>query len=200
MTRPLPCLHCEALCMILVGFQFQSYFLPAKRISSAHSFNISLEHRTLFIMRGWMSYSLRTWCCEIADGLHDMASYVKEIIKSLRELKKSSSLAYEMLKLFSDGQESSAVSLISHCIVPLFRWANRQISVSMLMKWSFLGTGNVESQGTGSSRLQHSWRSAVHSLLQKSNNHRAFRWNYKGESLTCNVFLLESYSSRYLKQ
>ncbi|XP_039143761.1 putative E3 ubiquitin-protein ligase LIN-1 [Dioscorea cayenensis subsp. rotundata] len=42
------------------------------------------------------------------DGLHDMASYVKEIIKSLRELKKSSSLAYEMLKLFSDGQESSA--------------------------------------------------------------------------------------------
>lgn len=63
-----------------------------------------------------------------------MASYVKEIIKSLRELKKSSSLAYEMLKLFSDGQESSAVSLISHCIVPLFRWANRQISISMLMK------------------------------------------------------------------
>ncbi|KAJ0962586.1 hypothetical protein J5N97_027708 [Dioscorea zingiberensis] len=41
------------------------------------------------------------------EGLHDMTSYVKEILRTLRELKKFSSLAYEMLKLFSDGQESS---------------------------------------------------------------------------------------------
>ncbi|KAJ0989244.1 hypothetical protein J5N97_007600 [Dioscorea zingiberensis] len=42
------------------------------------------------------------------DGLHDLTSYVKHILKALRELKKSSSLAYEMLKLLSDGQDTSA--------------------------------------------------------------------------------------------
>ncbi|XP_039124165.1 putative E3 ubiquitin-protein ligase LIN-2 [Dioscorea cayenensis subsp. rotundata] len=42
------------------------------------------------------------------DGLHDLTSYIKYILKALRELKKSSALAYEMLKLLSDGQETSA--------------------------------------------------------------------------------------------
>ncbi|KAM0944405.1 putative transcription factor WD40-like family [Dioscorea sansibarensis] len=42
------------------------------------------------------------------DGVHDLTSYIKYILKALRELKKSSALASEMLKLLSDGQETSA--------------------------------------------------------------------------------------------
>ncbi|KAG2594683.1 hypothetical protein PVAP13_5KG011400 [Panicum virgatum] len=41
------------------------------------------------------------------EGMHDITSYIKDVLKTLRELKKSSGLAFEMLKLLSDGQESS---------------------------------------------------------------------------------------------
>lgn len=51
-------------------------------------------------------------CVKFSDGLHDLTSYIKYILKALRELKKSSALAYEMLKLLSDGQETSAVSFL----------------------------------------------------------------------------------------
>ncbi|XP_025819459.1 putative E3 ubiquitin-protein ligase LIN [Panicum hallii] len=41
------------------------------------------------------------------EGMHDITTYIKDVLKTLRELKKSSGLAFEMLKLLSDGQESS---------------------------------------------------------------------------------------------
>lgn len=41
------------------------------------------------------------------EGFHDLNHHIKDILKALRELKKSTVLAYEMLKLLSDGQESS---------------------------------------------------------------------------------------------
>ncbi|KAG0535792.1 hypothetical protein BDA96_03G008700 [Sorghum bicolor] len=47
------------------------------------------------------------------EGMHDITTYIKDVLKTLRELKKSSGLAFEMLKLLSDGQESS-VDMWSH--------------------------------------------------------------------------------------
>uniref|UniRef100_A0A0D9UYS1 RING-type E3 ubiquitin transferase n=1 Tax=Leersia perrieri TaxID=77586 RepID=A0A0D9UYS1_9ORYZ len=41
------------------------------------------------------------------EGMHEIMTYIKDVLKTLRELKKSSGLAFEMLKLLSDGQESS---------------------------------------------------------------------------------------------
>ncbi|KAJ1281869.1 hypothetical protein BS78_03G006500 [Paspalum vaginatum] len=41
------------------------------------------------------------------EGMHDITTYIKDVLRTLRELKKSSGLAFEMLKLLSDGQESS---------------------------------------------------------------------------------------------
>ncbi|KAK6944946.1 U-box domain [Dillenia turbinata] len=42
------------------------------------------------------------------EGLHDLTTYMKDILKGLRELKKSSTLAFDMLKVFSEGNDSSA--------------------------------------------------------------------------------------------
>ena len=52
-------------------------------------------------------------CVKFSDGVHDLTSFIKYILKALRELKKSSALASEMLKLLSDGQETSAVRFLS---------------------------------------------------------------------------------------
>ncbi|KAK9102738.1 hypothetical protein Sjap_019992 [Stephania japonica] len=41
------------------------------------------------------------------EGLSDLTPHMKDMLKSLRELKKSSSLAAEILKTFSDGQDTS---------------------------------------------------------------------------------------------
>ncbi|XWS72048.1 hypothetical protein CRYUN_Cryun02cG0007400 [Craigia yunnanensis] len=60
-----------------------------------------IEDRTL---------SLLALKCFIHDpeGLHDLTSYMKDILKGLRELRKSSPLAFEIMKVLSDGQDSSA--------------------------------------------------------------------------------------------
>ncbi|KZV30094.1 hypothetical protein F511_17139 [Dorcoceras hygrometricum] len=42
------------------------------------------------------------------EGLHDLSVHVKDILKGLRELKKSSVLAFEMLKVFSEENDTSA--------------------------------------------------------------------------------------------
>ncbi|KAM7519314.1 hypothetical protein LguiB_018276 [Lonicera macranthoides] len=42
------------------------------------------------------------------EGLEDLNVYMKDILKGLRELKKSSTVAFEMLKVFAEGNESSA--------------------------------------------------------------------------------------------
>jgi hypothetical protein len=46
----------------------------------------------------------------ISEGLRDLTFSMKDIMKGLRELKKSSPLAFEMLKVFSEGHDSSSVS------------------------------------------------------------------------------------------
>lgn len=48
------------------------------------------------------------------EGLHEIALHVKDVLKTLRELKKSSMLAYEMLKVLTDGQESSIHDMWDH--------------------------------------------------------------------------------------
>ncbi|PIA64874.1 hypothetical protein AQUCO_00100385v1 [Aquilegia coerulea] len=48
------------------------------------------------------------------EGLRDLTLHVKDILKGLRELKKQSSLASEMLKIFSEGQDSSSNDLWNH--------------------------------------------------------------------------------------
>ncbi|XP_076896077.1 putative E3 ubiquitin-protein ligase LIN-1 [Bidens hawaiensis] len=47
------------------------------------------------------------------DGVHDIIIYKKDISKGLREFKKSSTVAFEMLKVFSEGNESS-IELWNH--------------------------------------------------------------------------------------
>ncbi|KAF5788826.1 putative transcription factor WD40-like family [Helianthus annuus] len=47
------------------------------------------------------------------DGLRDISPHMKDILKGLREFKRSSTVAFEMLKVFSEGTESSA-DLWSH--------------------------------------------------------------------------------------
>ncbi|XP_024979794.1 putative E3 ubiquitin-protein ligase LIN-1 [Cynara cardunculus var. scolymus] len=41
------------------------------------------------------------------DGLRDITIHMKDILKGLRKFKKSSTVAFEMLKVFSEGSESS---------------------------------------------------------------------------------------------
>ncbi|KAK1417336.1 hypothetical protein QVD17_26463 [Tagetes erecta] len=48
-----------------------------------------------------------------SDGLRDITIYKKDISKGLREFKKSSTVAFEMLKVFSEGSESS-IELWNH--------------------------------------------------------------------------------------
>lgn len=48
--------------------------------------------------------------CHIAEGLRDLSSYMKDVLKGLRELRKYSPLAVKMLKIVSKGTESSTVS------------------------------------------------------------------------------------------
>ncbi|PWA98838.1 armadillo-like helical [Artemisia annua] len=42
------------------------------------------------------------------DGLREITTHMKDILKGIREFKKSSTVAFEMLKVFSEGNESSA--------------------------------------------------------------------------------------------
>jgi hypothetical protein len=81
-----------------------------------------------------------------SEGMHDIATYIKDVLRTLRELKKSSGLAFEMLKLLSDGQESSIVMLTLASIMPKFKQINEDL---YLLKNAFLvrAAGYVEPQG-----------------------------------------------------
>lgn len=46
----------------------------------------------------------------VSEGLQDLTLYMKDILKGLRELKKFSVVAFEMLKSLADGDDSSNVS------------------------------------------------------------------------------------------
>lgn len=48
------------------------------------------------------------------EGLQDLTFYIKDIMKYLRELKKYSPLASKMLKIFSEGQDTSIQDLWNH--------------------------------------------------------------------------------------
>lgn len=51
----------------------------------------------------------------ISEGVHDLIVHKKYILRGLRELKESSSMAVDILKIVSGGQESSSVSSLE-CI------------------------------------------------------------------------------------
>lgn len=51
------------------------------------------------------------------EGLHDLTSHIKDIIKTLRELKKSYVLANEMLKHLCRGQESCMLEMWNHQVL-----------------------------------------------------------------------------------
>ncbi|MFS7965586.1 hypothetical protein Hanom_Chr09g00763961 [Helianthus anomalus] len=57
-----------------------------------------------------LTFTSKFWW--ISDGLRDISPHMKDILKGLREFKRSSAVAFEMLKVFSEGSESSAVSLL----------------------------------------------------------------------------------------
>ena len=63
----------------------------------------------LYKIENWWSYII-SW---ISDGLGDLTSYTKDIIKGLRELKRSCPLATKMLKVLVEENESKAVSLLN---------------------------------------------------------------------------------------
>ncbi|KAI7989544.1 putative E3 ubiquitin-protein ligase LIN-1 [Camellia lanceoleosa] len=46
------------------------------------------------------------------EGLRDITYHMKDILKGLRELKKSSTMAFDMLKVFSEERDSSTVNLV----------------------------------------------------------------------------------------
>lgn len=50
---------------------------------------------------------------KLSEGMNVLTLHIKDIMKTMRELKKSSVIAYEMLKLLSDGKESSTVSAMT---------------------------------------------------------------------------------------
>ena len=56
--------------------------------------------------RKWLLYFL-LW---ISDGLRDLTSYAKDILKGLRELEGFSPMASEIMKVLVEEPESKAVS------------------------------------------------------------------------------------------
>ncbi|WRX31583.1 WD40 repeat - like 10 [Theobroma cacao] len=72
-----------------------------KRFISIFKTAKDIEDRTLSLL------ALKSFIHD-PEGLRDLASYMKDILKGLRELRKSSPLAFEIIKVLSEGQESSA--------------------------------------------------------------------------------------------
>ncbi|KAI7989930.1 putative E3 ubiquitin-protein ligase LIN [Camellia lanceoleosa] len=50
----------------------------------------------------------------LLEGLRDITYHMKDILKGLRELKKSSTMAFDMLKVFSEERDSSTQDLWNH--------------------------------------------------------------------------------------
>ncbi|XP_017611574.2 putative E3 ubiquitin-protein ligase LIN [Gossypium arboreum] len=72
-----------------------------KHFISTFKSSKDIEDRTLSLL------ALKSFIHD-PEGLRDLSSYMKHILKGLRELRKSSSLALEIMKLLSEGQDSSA--------------------------------------------------------------------------------------------
>jgi hypothetical protein len=84
--------------------------------------------------------------------MHEITTYIKDVLRTLRELKKSSGLAFEMLKLLSDGQESSIVIAFFSAVLAANLKFRFLLNISVLFV-----PGYVESQGAQSRRLQLEW-------------------------------------------
>ncbi|CAO2209349.1 unnamed protein product [Urochloa humidicola] len=76
------------------------------------------------------------------EGMHDITTYIKDVLKTLRELKKSSGLAFEMLKLLSDGQESS-VDMWNHKINQADCSSNGEVTSIVYLK-SYIFSGHSD--------------------------------------------------------
>ncbi|KAJ0745468.1 hypothetical protein HanPI659440_Chr10g0398981 [Helianthus annuus] len=90
------------------------------------------------------------------DGIRDITIYKKDISKGLREFKKSSTVAFEMLKVFSEGSESSIVSSSKHpqnhgCTNP------DQHSISRRQGRSLRGAGGPPNFLLSSFRIEIFW-------------------------------------------
>ncbi|XP_031384354.1 putative E3 ubiquitin-protein ligase LIN-1 isoform X2 [Punica granatum] len=72
-----------------------------KRLVSIFKFAKDIEDRVLAMLA--LSSFIRD-----PEGLRDLSSHIKDVLKGLRELKRYSPLAVELLKILSEGNESSA--------------------------------------------------------------------------------------------
>ncbi|KAL6006192.1 hypothetical protein ACLOJK_040238 [Asimina triloba] len=67
-----------------------------------------------------------------SEGLRDLSFYMKDILKTLRDLKKSSVLASKMLKVFSEGKDSSVEErffcLSSNLILKQELWNHKELA------------------------------------------------------------------------
>ncbi|GJN06533.1 hypothetical protein PR202_ga24268 [Eleusine coracana subsp. coracana] len=77
------------------------------------------------------------------EGMHDITTYIKDVLKTLRDLKKSSGLAFEMLKLLSDGQESS-VDMWNHKEINLVDCSSNGEVTSVVYFKSFIFSGHSD--------------------------------------------------------
>uniref|UniRef100_A0A7N0TJ17 RING-type E3 ubiquitin transferase n=2 Tax=Kalanchoe fedtschenkoi TaxID=63787 RepID=A0A7N0TJ17_KALFE len=73
-----------------------------KRIMTVFNTARDIEDRALSLL------ALKSFTND-PEGMQDMSSYLKDLMKGLRELRKSSILACELLKLFSKGHDSKAI-------------------------------------------------------------------------------------------
>ncbi|GJN38208.1 hypothetical protein PR202_gb27230 [Eleusine coracana subsp. coracana] len=86
-------------------------------------------------------------CCasssSSSEGMHDITTYIKDVLKTLRDLKKSSGLAFEMLKLLSDGQESS-VDMWNHKEINLVDCSSNGEVTSVVYFKSYIFSGHSD--------------------------------------------------------
>ncbi|XP_024959066.1 putative E3 ubiquitin-protein ligase LIN [Cynara cardunculus var. scolymus] len=101
MLRILPDMGIQGAARICLLNRFVSIFKSAKDTEDKA---LSMLALSSFIHDPVITSNL----CWISDGLRDITTHMKEILKGLREFKKLSNVAFEMLKVFSEGSESSA--------------------------------------------------------------------------------------------
>ncbi|KAJ8768717.1 hypothetical protein K2173_023621 [Erythroxylum novogranatense] len=137
-----------------------------------------------------------------ADGLRDITFYMKDIKKGLRELRKSSRLAFEIMKILSEGQDSSA-DLWSHKELALVDCSENGevLSIASFNDKIFSGhsDGTIKVWAARSSILQliqviREHTKAVTSLTILQSSERLYSgsadktsrvWSFSGETLRC---------------
>ncbi|XP_060172445.1 putative E3 ubiquitin-protein ligase LIN isoform X3 [Lycium barbarum] len=104
--------------------------------------------------------ALRSFISE-PEGLHDLTNYVKDILKGLRELKKSSTMAVEIFNLFSEERESSA-DMWNHKEIALVDCSiNGEVSSNVCFR------NKVFSGHTDGTIKVHSWNGSTKLLNQQ---------------------------------